>query len=30
MEQLPNDLINVIKDFIIFKPKNKTRITGSC
>ena len=26
MEQLPNDLNNIIKDFIIFKPKTKQEL----
>ena len=26
MEQLPNDLKNIIKDYIIFKPKNKDEL----
>ena len=26
MEFLPNDLQNIIKDFIIFKPKTKTEL----
>ena len=26
MEQLPNDIINIIKDFILFRPKTKAEL----
>ena len=29
MEQLPNDLNNIIKDYIIFKPKTKQELQGA-